>query len=298
MRIKKNNLSESVYQRLKKVAIARKRPMQEILRYYAIERFLYRLSISQYKKSFFLKGGLLLMIWNPQTYRATLDIDLLARVKNSADTLLQIIKEICALEGDSDGVEFDVRNVRLIETQLNAEYKGFSARFFARLSTARLLIQIDIGFSDKIFPQPIEVKYPSLLEFPPPKLKGYTPETSIAEKLHAIMKLGLANTRMKDFYDIWVIINQFQIDPMGFKSVLKGVFRNRKTLIQGMPKAFSEKFYANPRTIERWNAFIKGINQKPIALDKVISELKQFFRPMLSEEKALQQQDKAEQKDV
>jgi hypothetical protein len=229
------------------------------------------------------------MIWNPRTYRATLDIDLLARVKNSADHLVQIIREVCALEVDSDGVEFDIINLRLIETQLNAQYKGYSAKFFASLSSARVPLQIDIGFSDKIFPQPIEVKYPSLLEFPPPKLMGYTPETSIAEKLHAIIKLGLANTRMKDFYDIWIIINQFQIDPIEFESVLKGVFRNRKTIIQGMPKAFSEKYYANPRTIERWNAFIKGINQKPIDLDMVISDLKQFFRPWLKEEVSHQQ---------
>jgi hypothetical protein len=214
MRIKKNNLSESVYQRLKKVAIARKHPMQEILRYYAIERFLYRLSISQYKKSFFLKGGLLLMIWNPQTYRATLDIDLLARVKNSADTLLQIIKEICALEGDSDGVEFDVRNVRLIETQLiNPAFKQVTI----------CLLQL------------CQINLP-----PRPSLSAM----------------------------VLVVQNASALILLRFASAFCHLFECRVN------------------------------NLHPIALDKVISELKQFFLPMLSEEKALQQQDKDKPKNV
>jgi Nucleotidyl transferase AbiEii toxin, Type IV TA system len=149
------------------------------------------------------------------------------------------------------------------------------------LHTARLPLRIDIGFSDKIFPKPANLDYPVLLEFPSPQLRGYTPETMIAEKLDAMVKLGLANSRMKDFYDVWTMVNQFQIVPEKIAPVIRNVFQNRKTVVREVPKVFSEAFYNTPKTLERWDSFLKGIGHNPISLEKVVLEIKNFFLPIL-----------------
>lgn len=282
MNIEKKNLPESIYSKLKNIALAKKRPTQEVFQYYAMERFLYRLSMSQYKRSFFLKGGLMLIVWDPMTHRATVDIDLLARVNNSIDNISKVLKEICAQSTIQDGIEFNT-DFNLIESQVETEYTGLTAYFSAYLHTAKLPLRIDIGFSDKIFPRPSNIDYPTLLEFPAPKLQGYTPQTMIAEKLDAIVKLGLANSRMKDFYDIWTIINQFQIKPEKLAPVINDVFQNRKTIMREIPKAFSEDFYNMPRTLERWNSFLRGIGHGPLSLEKVILEIKDFLLPILTE---------------
>lgn len=281
MGIEKKNLQESIYTKLKNIALKRNRPTQEVLRYYAMERFLYRLSVSNHKNSFFLKGGLMLMVWNPATHRATVDIDLLAKANNSIENIFQILKEICLYPVLQDGIEFDSAALTLAESQIETEYTGMSARFSAYLHTAKLPLRIDIGFSDKIFPKPANLDYPTLLDFPSPQLRGYTPETMIAEKLDAMVKLGHANSRMKDFYDVWTMVNQFQIIPEKIAPVIRDVFQNRKTVIREVPKAFSEAFYNTPKTLERWDSFLKSIGHDPISLEKVVLEIKDFFLPLL-----------------
>lgn len=281
MNIEKKNLPESIYTRLKNIALAKNRPTQEVLRYYAMERFLYRLSASKHKDSFFLKGGLMLMVWDPTTHRATVDIDLLAKANNSIENISRILKEICSQPVLNDGIEFDSTNILLTESQIETAYTGLSARFSVSLHTAKLPLRLDIGFSDKIYPQPVKLGYPTLLEFPSPELQGYTPETMIAEKLDAMVKLGLANSRMKDFYDVWKMVKQFQITPEKVAPVIRSVFQDRKTIIREVPKAFSEAFYNTPKTIERWDAFLKGINHDLIPLKHVILEIKDFFLPLL-----------------
>lgn len=286
MDIEKKNLSESVYSRLKNIALAKKRPAQEVLRYYAMERFLYRLGASKHKSSFFLKGGLMLMVWDPATHRATIDIDLLAKANNSIENISRILEEICSNPVLEDGIEFNSTDLILSESQIETEYTGLSARFSAHLHTAKLPLRIDIGFSDKIFPKPAKIDYPSLLDFPSPELQGYTPETTIAEKLDAMVKLGLANSRMKDFYDIWMLVNRFQIKPEKIAPIIKKVFQNRRTIVHEIPKAFSEAFYKNPKTLERWDSFLKGIGHDLISFEKVIFEIKDFFIPILIENNA------------
>lgn len=284
MSTEKKNLSESVYTKLKNIALTKNRPTQEILRYYAMERFLYRLSASNHKNTFFLKGGLMLKVWDPATHRATVDIDLLAKANNSIENISRILKEICSHPVLQDGIEFDSTNLVLAESQIETEYTGLSARFSARLHTAKLSLRLDIGFSDKILPKPASLDYPVLLDFPSPQLKGYTPETMIAEKLDAMVKLGLANSRMKDFYDVWTMVNQFQIKPEVIAPVIMGVFQNRKTTIREVPKAFTEAFYNTPKTLERWDSFLKGIGHDPISFEKVVLEIRDYFLPLLLNE--------------
>jgi hypothetical protein len=279
----KKNLAASVYERLKNLSKERKRPVQEIFKYYSIERFLYRLSISSYRDSFFLKGGLMLMLWNPTNYRATMDIDFLAKkIFNTAENLKRIIIEICSYEIE-DGVIFETDLLKISKSQLNTKYQGISISFWGKLFTARIRMKLDFGFSDIILPSPAKIKYPVLLNFPPPILKGYTPQTLIAEKFEAIVRLGFANTRMKDFYDIWTLINRFDLNYKNLEKIIKRVMKNRGTVIKNMPKIFSESFYSNQQKIEKWNAFLRGISHKQISFKEIILNLKEFFKGLISD---------------
>lgn len=277
----KKNLEESIYSRLKNVARQRKRPVQEVLKYYAMERFLYRLSMSSHQNTFYLKGGLMLMVWDPMSHRATVDIDLLAKTSNSIANLQKIINEVCTIEVIPDGLKFVSETLRLSEAQLEAEYRGISAAFSAQLFTAKLPMRIDFGFSDTIFPQPAKVKYPTLLDFPAPELKGYTPQTSLAEKFESIIRLGFANTRMKDFYDIWLLIQQFDFDRKELHGIIHQVLKNRGTSPEILPIAFLESFYDNPIKKDKWNAFLRDISHEPISLEKVAGDLKAFFSTVM-----------------
>lgn len=276
----KKNLEESIYSRLKNVAKQRKRPVQEVLKYYSMERFLYRLSISSHRKSFYLKGGLMLMVWNPMSHRATVDIDLLAKTSNSIANLQKIINEICAIEVIADGINFDSSSLKLEESQLQTEYQGVSAAFSAKLFTAKLPMRIDFGFSDTIFPHPVQVKYPTLLDLPAPDLKGYTPETSIAEKFESIIRLGFTNTRMKDFYDIWLLIQQFDFDRQELSKIIRSVIKNRGTSLDWLPSEFFETFFEDSVKQNKWNAFLKDIGHEGISLKRVIVDLKEFFQSL------------------
>ncbi len=278
----KKNLDESIYSRLKNVARQRKRPVQEVLKYYAMERFLYRLSVSPHQNTFYLKGGLMLMVWNPMGHRATVDIDLLAKTSNSIENLQKIINTICGIEVLADGVRFSPETLKLSEAQLEAEYHGISAAFSAQLFTAKLPMRIDFGFSDTILPHPAVIKYPTLLDLPAPELKGYTPQTSIAEKFESILRLGFANTRMKDFYDIWLLIQQFDYDRKELQSIIYQVLKNRGTSIEVPPIAFLETFYDNPTKNDKWNAFLRDISHEPVSLKKVAGDLSQFFENVLT----------------
>ncbi|MBX7066369.1 MAG: nucleotidyl transferase AbiEii/AbiGii toxin family protein [Parachlamydiales bacterium] len=277
----KINLAESIYSRLKNVAREKKRPVQEILKYYAMERFLYRLSISSYSDSFYLKGGLMLMVWDPMSHRSTIDIDLLAKTSNDLSHLFKILQKIGSIDQPEDGVIIDSNSFKLAASQIDAEYQGVSASFLANLFTAKIPMQIDFGFSDLILPNPAQIKYPTILNLPAPQLKGYTPQTSIAEKFETIVRWGLANTRMKDFYDIWKLIQQFSFDQKELKGIILKVLKNRGTTLEGMPQAFSESFYKNETKNEKWNAFLKNISHEPLPLEKVIGDLKLFFNYLI-----------------
>lgn len=280
----KKNLGESIYSRLKNVARQRKRPTQEILKYYAMERFLYRLGASSHHDAFYLKGGLMLIVWDPTSHRPTVDIDLLAKTNNTIPNLYKIIYEICNMDAPPDGISFTTESLKLSEAQLQAEYRGISAAFSAKLFTAQLPMRIDFGFSDTILPQPASVKYPTLLDLPAPKLKGYTPQTSIAEKFESIIRLGFANTRMKDFYDIWLLIQQFDFDRQELQKIIRQVIKNRGTVIEPSPIAFMKSFYDNQIKKDKWNAFLKDIFHQPILLKKVVDDLRKFFREVLGQE--------------
>jgi hypothetical protein len=268
----KKNLSESIRQRLKNLSEQRNRPFDEILRYYSMERFLYRLSISSHVKKFFLKGGLMLKVWDSLDHRATMDIDLLAKTSNQIDHLYRIITEVAEIACEEDGITFDTQKLTLHNTQMGGDYNGVSSRFSAKLFTTTIPVLIDIGFNDIVIPKPQQIQYPTLLDMPEPTLLGYTLETVIAEKLESVIKLALVNTRMKDFYDLWTILNSYEIQPDKLSIAIREVFANRKTPLKH-PIAFTPEFYDNKKTQQRWNNFLSAMGKQQIKFEDVILEL-------------------------
>src|SRR3990167_9138070 len=206
------NVAASVKGRLLNLARCNKRPFQELLQYYCMERFLFRLSESPYQNHFILKGALLFKVWDVSDARATIDIDALAQTSNSLDNILTIVKIICALiPSIDDGVLFPMDAIQGQIMQLQREYEGIRIRFKAHVGSAQIPMQIDIGFGDIITPFPDDVFYPVLLDFPLPKLKAYPPQTVLAEKIHTMLEKGDTNSRIKDYYDVWLLLRHPKI---------------------------------------------------------------------------------------
>lgn len=224
------------------------------------------------------------MVWDPTSHRATVDIDMLAKTSNTIENLRHMIRSICTTEvTHSDGMQFITDSLNLTRTQVDADYQGIHVTFSAQLFTANLPMRLDLGFSDTILPRPANIKYPVLLDFPAPHLRGYTPQTSIAEKFQSIVRLGLANTRMKDFYDIWLLIHQFQFDRKELNSIILQVLKNRDTPIHKIPEAFSESFYNDSLKLTKWKSFLKDISHEEVPLKTVICELKDFFEEVIKD---------------
>ncbi|HNA63060.1 MAG TPA: nucleotidyl transferase AbiEii/AbiGii toxin family protein, partial [Rhabdochlamydiaceae bacterium] len=171
-----------------------------------------------------------------------------------------------------DGITFDMQKLLLRKTQAEGDYHGVSSRFSAKLFTTITPVQIDIGFNDIIIPKPQLIQYPTLLDMPKPTLMGYTLETVVAEKLESVAKLALANTRMKDFYDLWTILKSYEVKRDQLHLTIQKVFSHRKTPLKH-PIAFTAEFYDNKETQQRWNNFLSNMGKRQIKLEDVISEL-------------------------
>jgi len=216
------NVSASVKARLLKISKNTQRRFDELLQYYGIERFLYRLAISKYKDIFILKGALLLKVWGIADARATRDIDTLAKTSNSLENIIKIIKEICEISSSvDDGIDFISSSIKGEKMQLQKEYEGIRVQFEGYMESTRIPMQIDIGFGDIVTPDAKDSQYPSLLDFPEPKIKIYPQETLLAEKILTMIEKGDANSRIKDFYDVWLLFRQKQFSYDVLKLALK-----------------------------------------------------------------------------
>jgi hypothetical protein len=200
-----HNMAASVHDRLLNGSRTRGEDFQFILQRYAAERFLYRLGESTYRDRYVLKGAMLFALWGGSIYRPTRDLDFTGYGDNEAEAVLASLREICDLAVPDDGLTFDSSTLAAEPIRDTAEYNGLRVRFQAKLGSARLAMQIDIGFGNAIEPQPCEVEYPTLLDGASPRIRAYPPEAVVAEKLHALVVLGEANSRMKDLYDLHVI---------------------------------------------------------------------------------------------
>ncbi len=281
MKLQTKNRAASIRQRLLNHAKNNNRTFNEILQYYAMERFLYRLSISSYAKHFILKGGLVLYIWNAPASRPTMDIDMLGRTSNEVDRMIKKVKAILAAEVIEDGLVFNIDTIQAERITEDADYEGIRVRFIAILETARIHLQIDIGFGDIVYPSPEESLLPTLLEFPAPKLLAYSPESVIAEKFEAMIKLGVVNSRMKDFYDIWMLSQQFNFKGAQLAEAIRLTFNQRDTELPMKVEAFKEPFIRDKQI--QWSAFCKRLGQAqvPTEFSVVVFFVSKFLLPLL-----------------
>ena len=278
----KKNLSASIHQRLLNLARSENRPLNELLQYYAIERFLYRLGASPYRRNFILKGGQMLKVWQAPAARPTVDIDLLGRTADSIENLEKIVGECCLIESD-DGVIFDRSSIKSEPIRKDAEYQGIRISAKGSLGKIRLYLQIDFGFGDVVIPEPVEVELPQLLGAGRVHLLGYTPASSIAEKFQAMVALDLTNTRMKDFYDIWLLSRNLEFDEKILAQAIKETFKRRKTdLPAGVPAALTAEFTGSSDKQKQWRAFLrKNRLDGEIRLEIVAKEIEGFLMPVI-----------------
>src|SRR5580658_3929869 len=214
-------------------------------------RFLYRLAQSPFADRFVLKGALLLTAWRAPMSRPTIDIDLAGRTSNELDHIRELIGAVCDVVTEPDGVEFSRASIEVSRIKEDADYEGVRVKFQAVLAKARVPMQIDIGFGDVVVPGPTKIEYPTLLDFPAPSLQAYPRETVIAEKLEALTKLGLLNSRMKDYYDLALLSRMYSFVGENLAAAIAATFAHRGTSIEAEPIGLTEPFYSDPaRTIQ------------------------------------------------
>ena len=274
------NLSSSVKARLQNKAKETNRSFSEILQYYGMERFLYRFSRSKYADKFILKGALMFTVWQVPERRTTLDIDFLAYYDNQIASIEKVIKDVCGIKVEPDGLVFDLQTVKGQTIKEDADYEGVRVKFIGFLERSRIPMQIDVGFGDIIYPRPEVIDYPVILDFPMPHLKGYPVESVASEKFEAMVKLGLLNSRMKDFYDIWLMIRQFNFDGIQLAEALRRTFKYRKTSLPQKKTLFAEEIYdekSDRQTL--WKAFLKkgGIGHAPEMLSTTARQIEKFL---------------------
>lgn len=251
------NLAASVRQRLLNVAKQRGDAFDLILARYALERLLYRLSVSPHGERFLLKGALMFMVWGVDDHRATRDADLLGFGDSDPAVLAATFREICILPCE-DGIAFDPESVIAAPIAEEKVYAGVRVSLRAELAGARIPVQVDIGFGDAVTPEPVSVDYPVLLDAPAPRLRAYPVATVVAEKFHAITVLGPGNTRLKDFHDLRVIGERFAIETELLATAIAATFERRKTsLPEGPPLALDIAFAADKTKQAQWAAFLR-----------------------------------------
>ena len=276
------NLPASIRQKLLNKAKAENRPFNELLQYYASERFLYRLSKSAHADRFVLKGALMLRVWRSPESRSTMDIDMLGSTSNNETDIIAQFRDILGVEVDPDGLVFNPDSIRTESIAEDADYQGIRVRLHGQLDSARINIQIDIGFSDVVFPEPEMAELPTIIELPAPKMLCYTRESSIAEKLNAMIKLGELNSRMKDFYDIWLLARQFDFDGILLSGAIVQTFGQRKTDLPDNITAFTAAFVQDKQV--QWKAFHRRLKQETLPEDfaEVVIVIRDFLIPVIS----------------
>lgn len=278
------NVAASVRQRLLNLARSQGEDFQLVLTRYGVERLLYRLSQSRYRGQFILKGAMLFQLWGGGVHRPTRDLDLLGQGLNTPSTLAGIFTELCTLTVTDDGLRFLADTVTAEQIKPDEEYQGIRVQLDCRLENARIRLQVDIGYGDVVTPQAGEITFPTALDFPAPVLRAYPKESVVAEKLQAMVSLGIANSRMKDFYDIWYLAGHFTFDGALLAEAIAKTFERRQTPISDeIPLALTKEFADDPAKQTQWRAFIRKAKLAPVdvGLNEVVADLRAFLFPVL-----------------
>jgi len=274
------NIEASVKAQLQNKAKEANHLFAEVLQYYGMERFLYRFSKSKYADKFVLKGALLFAVWQIPERRTTLDIDFLGRFDNQVGAIETVMRDVCNVTVEPDGLKFDSATVQGRKIKEDADYEGVRVKFVGFLDRARIPMQIDVGFGDIVYPKTKVIDYPVILDFPKPHLNGYPQESVVSEKFEAMIKLGLLNSRMKDFYDIWLMMRQFEFKGTNLVEAIKKTFKHRKTDLPQSKPLFAKEIYdekSDRQTL--WSAFLRkgDIQHAPDKLSVTAKEIESFL---------------------
>jgi predicted nucleotidyltransferase component of viral defense system len=278
------NIAASVRARLLNLAKERNEPFELLLVRYTLERLLYRLSKSKHREKFVLKGAMLMRHWLDDPHRPTRDLDLLGFGDGDPDLTLKLFREICAIKAD-DAVIFDIDQLVVDTVRDDSGYSGLRLKTYATVDGARVRVVIDIGYGDATEPGLNEIELPVLLDQPAPNLRAYPPETVIAEKFQAMVALGLANSRLKDFYDIWILAQTFDFKDTRLAQAIAATFARRKTEIPTEPPDGLTAAFANHSAKQQqWKVFVADLAVDPGELGDVVKALEKFL--MFHAEKA------------
>lgn len=276
------NRAASVRAHLLSKAKAAGQDFSLVLTRYALERLLYRLSASPHKDNFLLKGALLFDLWFDVPLRPTRDIDLLGFGLAEEPLVLRLFQEVCEI-GCDDGISFDSSTVQASEIRKDANYAGIRITLLGHIENARCPVQVDIGYGDAVTPAPELADYPVMLEdMPVPKLRVYPKYTVVAEKFEAIVSLGMANSRMKDYFDLWVILNSSELEQPLLAEAIQATFARRGTpLLETIPTGLSEAFALDSQKTTQWSAFVRKNKLEAPELASVVALLKSHFLQLL-----------------
>ncbi|MGG1558948.1 nucleotidyl transferase AbiEii/AbiGii toxin family protein [Geobacillus thermoleovorans] len=284
------NIPASVSERLKNIAKQNGKNFDLILLLYFQERLLYRLSISNYRDKFVLKGGLFLFSLTQFKSRPTKDIDFLAKqISNDIQYIKAAFESICALTVEEDGVEFDVNGITAERIKEDADYEGVRIKIPASLGKIKKQLQLDIGFGDVVIPKPQEMQYPTLLNMKPPEIRVYSTYSVIAEKFEAMISLSVVNSRMKDFYDIFTLLSTENFDGRVLWEAIFETFQRRGTNLEKEHPVFSPSFAEDESRSKQWKAFLQrtGIKedlQFPFVMEKIRDFLFPVYDSILNED--------------
>jgi len=277
------NVAESVHARLRNAARERGSPFEELLQYFAMERFLYRLSQTDHAGRFVLKGALMFVAWDVPIGRPTRDIDLMGSGDPAPESVVAVMRDACLADGGGDGLEFDTATVEAQRIRLDAEYEGVRAVVRGNLGTSQVRIHVDIGFGDATTPAPVMMDYPVILDLPAPRLRGYAKESVVAEKFEAMVAIGRINSRMKDFYDVWFLSRTFDFDGALLGRSIGDTFARRGSNVPGEPLPLSDEFAQGAEKAVQWAAFIRKMRLADLApgeLGDVVRGLRGFLGPV------------------
>lgn len=280
------NVAASVKQRLINHGKLHSIEFQRVLVLYGTERLLYRLSVSPFAEHFILKGASLFSLWLDELHRRTRDVDLLGRDEPDIERFAAMFKVICEFQVVEDGLRFDAETVKAKPIREENEFGGIRVTLVAFLDQARIPLQVDIGFGDATVPAPVKVVFPTLLaDFAAPQLLAYQKETTIAEKLHALVVLARGNSRMKDFFDLYVLAQEFSFTMATLSAAVRDAFARRSTALPvTVPDGLTQDFAQDPAKQTQWKAFLKQNVSPPrdaLALPDVITGINAFLLPVL-----------------
>ena len=277
------NLAASVKARLQNEAARRGEDFNLLLVRYGIERLLFRLSQSPHADRFLLKGAMLFVVWDEKTHRPTRDLDLLGFGPSEKEDLEKVFQDVLKIPVLDDGLIFDPASVRAEDIREDNAYAGVRVRLMGKLGPAELPIQIDVGIGDVVTPEPETASFPALLDFPAPQVRAYPVYTVIAEKFEAMAKLGIANTRMKDFHDVWFLAHRFKLDGPTLRRAIQATFARRKTTLPNWPDPLNDAFANDPTKQTQWVAFIRrnGLTGLPGNFSEAAISIREYLGRVL-----------------